>query len=81
MSDLIKRLRDEPTWYEAKHGLPRPAMEVWHKTAIEAADEIEQKTTAMQNVLDAYDAQTKPIVSIRMSNAIRELRPLLTKGE
>ena len=42
MSDLIERLRQEPTWYEKKHGLPRPAMEVWHETALEAADEIER---------------------------------------
>ena len=42
MSDLIERLRQEPTWYEKELGLPRPTMEVWHETALEAADEIER---------------------------------------
>ena len=49
MTDLIERLRDEPTWHEKKHGLPRPAMEVWHQTSLEAANEIERLTAIVES--------------------------------
>jgi hypothetical protein len=49
MTDLVKRLREEPYPYEKRHGLGITAMEVWHKTACEAADEIERLRKLTEN--------------------------------
>ena len=44
MSNLIERLRDEPSWYHIRrHGLPLPDCEVWHRVCCEAADALEEK--------------------------------------
>jgi hypothetical protein len=50
MSDLIERLREEPYPYEKRHGLGITAMEVWHKTACEAADELEAKDAEIERL-------------------------------
>lgn len=42
MIDLIKRLRDEPKYNEQLNGLNPFEMNVWHNTACEAADALEQ---------------------------------------
>ena len=51
MSDLIKRLRDEPSLHEQSNGLTPPAMMVWHNTALDAADELEH----VQQIVDAAE--------------------------
>ena len=51
MSNLIERLRDEPSWYHIRrHGLALPDCEVWHRVCCEAADEI-ARLTAERNEL------------------------------
>lgn len=50
MNDLLERLRDEPRPFEMKNGLGPPAMEMWHQTCLEAADEIEQLRTALEKI-------------------------------
>jgi len=48
MSDLTKRLRDEPNWQKIKRfGLNEVECKVWHKTCCDGADEIERLEDAV----------------------------------
>lgn len=49
MTDLTRRLRDEPYWYAIRsHGLNEEECKVWHRTCCEAADEIERLTAELK---------------------------------
>ena len=60
MSDIVKQLRDEPSWYHIRrHGLPLADAEVWHKTCCIAADEIER----LQAKIDEYEQIESGVVA------------------
>lgn len=65
MSDLIKRLRDEPYWYSIRrNGLPAAECEVWHRTCCEAADALEAKDkriAELESVLKDREAEIKSV--------------------
>jgi hypothetical protein len=75
MSDLIERLREEPYAYEKRHGLGITAMEVWHKTACEAADELEAKDAEIERL-----EKDNENLQYACGRTIERLRAFLERG-
>ena len=82
MNDLVERLREEPYPYEKRHGLGITAMEVWHKTACEAADEIErlraELNTLAEGNVERWERECADAAEIERLRAALEA---LNKGE
>lgn len=80
MTGLIERLRQPPSAFEQVHGLTIPAMDVWHKTCCEAADEIERLTLCAAHAEnEGYDAAIAKIGQKdaeieRLHEAMQEMR-------